>query len=128
MPLPEFTWDRRALQYRGPSGRFVSRAEVRAALDYAIRNEERAMRDLFLALRRGEMSVGEWHVAMRAELKALHLMSGALAKGGFAQLTQSDYGRIGNILKGQYQYLARFATQIADGLPLDGRALTRVGM
>lgn len=128
MPYPEFTWDAKAGQYRGPDGRFVSRSEVRAALDSALLKEQRTMRNLTLAMKRGEITVGEWHVAIRAELKAVHLMSSALAKGGFGQMTQADYGRVGQILRGQYGYLANFATDIAGGLPIDGRALSRVEM
>lgn len=129
MPSPEFTWDAKAGQYRGPGGKFISRREVRTALDTALRREQRTMRELTLKMKRGELTVGEWHVAMRAEIKSVHLMSAALAKGGFGQMTQGDYGRVGQILRGQYTYLAKFAQQIAfNGLPIDGRALRRVDM
>jgi hypothetical protein len=129
MPFPRFTWDRGSLRYRDAGGRFVSKADVRQALDDALRSIQREMRELTQQMRRGELSVGQWRVAMQESVKDVHLFSGALAKGGWGALTASDYGRIGRIVREQYGYLERFAIGIASNtVPLDGRVLTRVNM
>jgi hypothetical protein len=127
--LGDFTWDVRAQQYRGRSGRFVSRQEIRNALDRALNTAQGRVISLAEQLRTGTVSLAVWQTAMAEELKTLHLYSAAAAKGGWAQMTDTDYGRVGRILRDQYQYLRGFASDIAgekyrDGL--DGRFLNRV--
>lgn len=122
-----FTWDPRALQYRDAAGRFVSRAAVRDALDYALDNAER--RILFTAeeFRAGEITLAEWRAITAQSLKEIHLYSAAAAKGGWGQMTQADFGRVGQILRGQYQYLENLTTEIvAKVQKLDGRFLVRM--
>lgn len=59
---------------------------------------------------------------MRDAIKNIHLYSAAIAKGGWAQLTQADFGRVGKIVRSEYKYLERLASGIGDGsIPLDGR-------
>ena len=63
---------------------------------------------------------------MRDNLKSIHLTSGALAQGGWAQMSPADFGRVGTRLKEQYQFLGKFAREIEGGLPLDGNFRNRV--
>lgn len=128
MAFPSYTWDRSALRYRDAGGRFVSRAEVRQALDDALRSLRREMRETTQRMRAGELTVGEWRVQMQQAVKDVHLFSAALARGGWDQLTQRDFGRVGRIVRKQYGYLEKFAIAIADGLPLDGRVLVRTDL
>jgi hypothetical protein len=129
MPFPLYTWDRRAQRYRSASGTFVSARTVRQALDDALRSIRREMRATAQSMRRGEISVGQWRVAMEEAIKDVHLFSAALAKGGWGQMTQADYGRVGRVVRRQYGYLEDFALEVADGaIPLDGRVLNRVEM
>lgn len=129
MPFPLFTWDRLALRYRDSGGRFVSRREVRQALDDTLRSLRHEMRGITQDMRAGKLTVGEWHVAMRDAVKDVHLFSAALAKGGWDQLTQADYGRVGQIVRGQYGYLSDFAIGMAFGnVPTDGRVLVRTDL
>lgn len=124
-----FTWDRGAGRYRGPGGRFVSRKLVRVALDKTLENTGKRMNQLADDLRKGKVSLDEWLIGMRENVKAVHLYSTAAAKGGWDQLTQKDFGRVGRIVRDQYVYLDRFAADIAAGeLSLDGRFTTRVRM
>ncbi len=125
--LGDFTWDEAALQYRGRSGRFVSRQEIRHALDRAITQAQTRLIGLADQLRGGMLTVKQWQNMMADELKLLHLYSAAAAKGGWAQMTATDYGRVGRILRDQYQYLNGFAATVADAnYVLDGRFLARV--
>lgn len=124
-----FRWNEKAGRYVGPKGRFVSRLAVRHALDMALDARSAAMRALSGRLRAGEISVREWQTAMMADVKAVQLYGAASAKGGWAQLTQADFGRVGAHVKRQYEYLSRFAQQIASGeQPLDGVFLARADM
>lgn len=121
-----FRWNPFALRYVDDRGRFVSRADVRRAIDFAIRSQQRLMRRLAQDVRAGRITIQQWQRGMRAALKDIHIYSAAAARGGFAQLTARDYGGIGARLRTQYTYLDRFAGEIEAGLPLDGRFQQRV--
>lgn len=127
-PRSRYTWDSRTGQYRGPGGRFIPRREIREAMDKALDEAASRMRDMSDALRQGKMSLPKWQNAMRREMKNIHLWNAAGARGGWAQMSAADFGRLGPAMKRQYQYLERFAVQIEQGLPLDGRFLRRAEM
>lgn len=124
-----FQYNVRAARYVDPRGRFVPREQVRRALDAAIDASGRRVRALSDGLRSGGVTLDEWHLAMRSEVKAVHLYNAAAAKGGWGQMTPADYGRVGAVVRGQYAYLDRFAGEIAAGAQaLDGRMLQRAEM
>lgn len=125
-PRSRFKWDPSTGQYRRPNGRFVPRTEIRAVLDKAIDSGSSRIRDLGIALRDGRITQRAWAVEMKTTMKSMHLYSGAAAKGGWAQLTNAELGKIGAQLKDQYKYLDKFSAQLRTGLPLDGRFLSRV--
>jgi len=127
MPKPKiYQWNDRAGRYKGPDGRFVSFGTVRGHLDEVLDGAERDMLVLSGVLQTGGTTIEEWQLGMRDSLKSIHLASGALPQGGWSHLSQSDYGRIGVRIKEQYKFLGRFAKQIEEGLPLDGRFFNRV--
>lgn len=132
MPIPKgnYVWSERAGRYRNQStGRFVSGVEVRAAIDRAIEASAKRVNQLSISLKENRINLSEWQVKMMQELKAAHIANAAAARGGFAQLTQSDLGRIGAIIKEQLGYLGNFARQIESGeQKLDGRFLLRSQM
>lgn len=131
-----FRWDPVTARYRDARGRFLSRAAVRELLDDAL---EQAGRDVILLsnrLRVGEITLSAWQSEMARQVKSAAINQVALAKGGYDQLTQADYGRIGRWLgqglgssPGQYQLLRDFAAQIESGAQrLDGRLPLRARM
>lgn len=131
-----FTWNEAAGQYIGRDGRFVSRREIREAIDASIRNSQRTLRTLAESLRSGQITLAEFQTSMIREVKSAALSHAAAAKGGWAQMTQADYGRVGRFLRqgignqqGQYEYLARFIEDIESGRqPLNGAFLRRAEM
>lgn len=131
-----YLFDPRSLRYRSASsGRWVKATQVKGVVSSAQTRAAESVRAISEQLRRGEITVGQWKTAMREETKLSGLHALASSRGGFANLTQSDYGRLGQWLshgaaggKGQYQYLDAFAEQIKAGLPLDGRFLRRSQM
>lgn len=62
----------------------------------------------------GDLTIGAWEEAMRAELRQLHSSAAAIAKGGWDNMTSADWGRLGTPLREQYKYLHGFATTIAE--------------
>ncbi len=124
-----FTWDPSTQQYRRSNGRFVSRSEVRAALDKALDQEKVWARILAQDYRMGRITLMKWRQEMRDVVKSVHLFSAALARGGWAQITQADYGRIGSVVRGEYGYLERFATGLSNGsISTDGSFVDRANM
>jgi hypothetical protein len=116
MPVnPPFRWNAAAAQYVRANGRFVPRSDVRRAIDAALLAEEKRARSLAEDLRNGRITLDAWRTEMRDLIKTVQTYGAAAAKGGWAQLTQSDYGRIGQIVRSEYGFLEQFAQGIASG-------------
>lgn len=128
--FPEYGYNEAAGRYTEPkSGRFVSRVAVRDALDAAIDNSSKQVRALTEQLRAGTVSLADWQLGMAREVKSAHLASAALAKGGWAEMSPADFGRVGPLVKEQYRFLAGFAADVASGKQrLDGTLPRRAEM
>lgn len=127
---PEYIWNPPLRRYiDADTGRIVSNQQVRAALDAVILSAKQETRDLTKQLLDGKLALAEWQEQMAFNLKMQTLASFALAKGGWAQMTPSDWGRAGAELKKQYAYLQKFALDIQNGkISFDGRILTRADL
>lgn len=127
---PDYVWNDKLRRYQDvDTGRIVSNQQVRAALDAVILSAKQETRDLSKQLLDGKLTLVEWQEQMAFNLKMQALASAALAKGGWAQMTASDFGRVGAELKKQYAYLQRFALDIQNGkISFDGRILTRADL
>lgn len=111
------------------TGKFVSNATVREALESLMDLSALNMNSLTQQLIDGSISLASWQTSMMSEIKISHVASAALSQGGWAQMTQSDWGATGQLIRAQYDYLRNFANDIASGKqPLDGRALVRSDM
>lgn len=127
MPAPRsrFRWNDATGQYIGPDGRFVARAQIRLELDYALEQAGKRITLLAEQLRGNQIGLNAWRVAMRNEIRQVHLYSAAAAKGGWAQMNLTEYGRVGAVVRSEYAYLDRFAREIRRGYPLDGFFMQR---
>lgn len=123
----DYSFDPRAQRYRDETnGRFIAWREVRAQVDRVIDSGSDRLQALTERLVRGELSVADWMRGMGREIKSQNLLAAVAARGGWEQMTPSDFGRIGAKLRNEYGYLRRFAEQIARGeIPLDGRVVAR---
>lgn len=122
--MPEtsrYRWNQVAGRYISSDGRFVPFVEIRRYLDVTLDSYEARILSLAASMQSRGIGVAEWQVAMRDALKDIHLVSSALARGGWAQMSQADYDKVAQKLQFQYEKLERFARQIENGLPLDGR-------
>lgn len=123
---PDYRYNEAARRYINASGRFVSAGEIRGALDSTILNSRGNIDAICTQLQEGRISLAQWQTAMAQEIKVSHLASASAAKGGWAQMSQSDYGFTGSKIKAQYQYLNNFAKDIASGKQkLNGAFLRR---
>jgi hypothetical protein len=129
---PEYLWNESAAQYTNKrTGRFVSRRVIRDQLDKVVDASAENMVNLAKQLQAGEVSLAEWQVAMMQEIKTTHLASAAMQKGGWQQMTQADFGRVGRIVRREYRFLTgpqstSFVNQIVSGKQkLDGTLIRR---
>lgn len=128
-PRSNYRWNETAGRYIGPNGRFVSNASVRLEVDVAAQAASRNMQTISERLQAGDITVKEWQAGMMGEIKSLHTAEAAAARGGWDQMSQSDWGWTGREIRRQYDYLDRFAKEIESGKqPLNGRLLVRAGM
>lgn len=124
-----YRWNPTLKRYIGPNGRMVSQAQVRSALDQAIRAADGRARALASQLRGGSISLASWEREMRQLVKDVELYGASAASGGWAQLGQSQLGRVGSLVREQYERLHSFAADIASGKQkLDGALTNRAVM
>lgn len=120
-----WTWDPASRRYRASldgaealgqkPGTFVGQAKMLTLRDEFIDARKGHTNDLANQLATGAINLNQWTVAMRQEIKDNFICQYTLAHGGRNTLTQADYGRLGQMIKGQYQYLDNFAADIASG-------------
>jgi hypothetical protein len=129
-PTLGYTYDAKSYSYRhAGSGRFVSSSEVRRAIDGALDANAARMRGLADALRERRISLADWQTQMMREIKNVHLWGAALSRGGWSQMTPADYGRVGQRIRVQYEFLRKRAGAIATGAQaLDGSLNARAAL
>lgn len=123
---PEYAWNARLARYQNPeTGRVVSTAQVRRALERAITAQQNRAQALGQQLRNGTITTRAFDVGMREVVKNTQLFSAAAAKGGWAQMDARAYGQVGQRVREQYAYLGQFRDELRAGLPRDGLAVRR---
>lgn len=124
--VPEFRWNAAANRYIASNGQFVKVERIRGALDAFITGTVDAIETASNKLIAGEISLAQWQGEMMLHIKNANLAGGALEGGGWFNLSQADFGRMGQKIRGEYEYLRNFANQIESGAqPLNGRLTSR---
>lgn len=125
-----YDWSGAVARFRDPdTGRWITRVQVRAWLDKFIAASQANIQDASTSYREGTIALDAWQAIIRDEIKDSHLMAEALARGGWNQLTQADFGRVGQRVREQYKYLGAFTEQMRSGdARLDGAFLARAKM
>lgn len=124
-----YRWNEVAGRYVNASGQFVRFADVRDALDVVTEASGQRMHSLTQQLVDQQVSLAEWQLGMMEEIKVAHTAAAASARGGWAQMSASDWGAAGRMIREQYDYLRNFAREIASGKQaLDGRVLVRADL
>ncbi len=100
---PRYRYNETAGRYIGKDGRYVPQVKVVRAVERQIAATEKRMLGLSERLQNEEIDLQEWRKGILDELKTLHLANAAAAKGGWAQMTPADYGRVGGKLARQYE-------------------------
>ena len=130
--LPGYVWDTRMQggRYRtiddaGKLGKLVSRDDIVGLVrDLSDKTAER-FGNLARDAVNGVITPADFQEAMTGELRSLYNSTSALGAGGWNQLGPAEWGRNGQILKGEYTHLAGFAQDIADGKLTEAQAAAR---
>lgn len=65
----------------------------------------------------GKIPLSDWVLSMRQEIKISYIEQYLLGKGGRNNMTQADWGRVGNAIRRQNEYLQRFANDLMNKQP-----------
>ena len=63
----------------------------------------------------GKINLPAWQKAMAKEVKDSRIIGAIVGRGGRAQMTQADWGRVGARLREEYRFLNDFALEIKAG-------------
>lgn len=96
-------------------GTFVSQVKMLSLRDEYITARKDNTNALANQLAKGDITLNQWTQSMRQEVKDNFINQYMLAHGGRNSMTQADWGRVGQMVRGQYEYLNAFADQIASG-------------
>ena len=113
--LPDYRWNQAAGRYISSNGQFVSGTVIRSELDKVLDKITENSLLLTDQYRQGLIDGRSWQIQIMQNIKQVHLISGAMEKGGWAQLSQSDFGRIGSLIKREYGWFNGLIKQLESG-------------
>jgi hypothetical protein len=128
-PNPGFGWNANAGRYVDmATGRFMPRDAVFDIVDQSIETFKLETKNFIAGVIDRRVPIEVLHRAAIQEIKLAHLESYAAGRGGWAQMTQSDYGRIGQMLRQEYGYLRGFMEDIQAGLLSEAQIKARMDL
>lgn len=126
MPTPEITYNPKAGRYvYADSKRFVPKAVIQHLVATEQQQLGVRLQGVTRLLATGKIDLPTWQTRFADTLKAAHLRLAALAAGGKTGLSPQHYGATGYQLAKQYEYLDRFARQLAAGQVSVAQAMRR---
>jgi hypothetical protein len=115
--LPGFSWDDKLRNYvDNDTGRMVKRSDITDLLRDTTKASEDRMAQLGSKFANNDISPRAFYEAMQQEIKLATNTNAALAKGGWAQLTQADRDANEAQIRQEYARLWQFARDKQDGL------------
>jgi hypothetical protein len=109
------TYSKARNEYRTGSGNPIGRDKLLAARDAIVKDTERklvALTEKFIA---GKINLPEWQVGFKNIIKPAHTLAAGVAMGGKEAMTVSDWSRVGQKLRIQYERLFQFGLQVEQG-------------
>ena len=97
------------------TGRIVSTNTVLSVMEGQIEQARGNIRGICEQLANEQINLAQWQTAMKDEMRSIHTKTAALSKGGWAQMSQADWGALGRISRDQYAFLENFAKEIYEG-------------
>lgn len=116
--LPGYAWDDKARRYVNlTTGRYTAAKEINGLLLSITEKASDTMAALARGVAGGKLTSREFYEAMQSTLRQAYNANAALARGGWQQMTQADWGRNGHQLRIQYEALRNFCNEIRAGQP-----------
>ena len=113
---PLFIWDNAVKRFRKRgSQRFISFDDVETLRDEYIEQERAINDDLARRLFNKEITIRQWVDEMQGNIRRVSSIMYMIGRGGRFQMTQRDWGILGQYLRGQYGFINRFAQDIING-------------
>lgn len=133
-----WSWDSASRRYRvtaegaatlnQTAGTFIGQKKMLDFREQIIVSSKERVNGLSAQLGKGDINLNQWTLAMRQEIKDNFINQYMLAHGGRNTMSQADWGRVGQMVRNQYQYLDRFATDIAGGRYNESAVASRARM
>jgi hypothetical protein len=115
-------------RYRAENGRFMSKKAVEALVDSRISRLSKQLRQFTRMLADGQITLDQWQQSTREALKAAHVQAAIIGNGGRANMTATDWGKVGARLSSEYKFLEGFARDLLAQKASTPMALARIGM
>lgn len=123
-----WSYDRNTGRYRDERGKFLSQASVQKLVDGRIDKLEASLKRFTRMLSNGSITLDQWQGSVRAAIKAAHIQAAIIGHGGKAGMGSAEYGRVGQRLRLEYDFLANFASDLLGGRVSAPMALARIGL
>lgn len=124
-----WVWDNASHRYRNTAtGQYIGQRQMTELRDQFASAKREAAVDLAADLASGSKSVQEFEVEFRREIKTAFVDQYVLGKGGRNNMTQSDWGAVGRMVRDQYAYAHDFARDIAEGKLSQAQIAQRAGL
>lgn len=106
-------WVPAQARYRdSETGRFVSRSTVLGYLRESMDAAGNEVKLLVAKAKNSEVSVADFSTLFRREIQDEFIRQYIAGRGGLGSMTQSDWGRVGRLLRDQYKYAKGFEADI----------------
>lgn len=123
-----WSYDHNTGRYRDERGKFLSQASVQKLVDGRIDKLEASLKRFTRMLSNGSITLDQWQGSVREAIKAAHIQAAIIGHGGKAGMGSAEYGRVGQRLRLEYDFLANFASDLLGGRVSAPMALARIGL
>jgi hypothetical protein len=129
--LGRYVYDRRTLNFRDlRTGRLVSRDNVNAMVDFRIKEGINRLNEMADGVMTGSTPYGiaDLQRATAIEIRNMQVQLAAMGKGGRANMTPADWGKVGATLREEFKYLNGFMAELSAGNLTEGQVRNRLRM
>lgn len=123
-----WSYDRNTGRYRDERGKFLSQASVQKLVDGRIDKLEASLKRFTRMLGDGAITVDQWQESVREAIKTAHIQAAIIGHGGKAGMGSAEYGRVGQRLRLEYDFLRNFASDLLGKRVSIPMALARIGL
>jgi hypothetical protein len=109
------SYDKGRREFRTAKGKPIAQSKIDAARDVIVKDTERKLIAITEQFKAGKISLEEWQLGFRNIIKPAHTLAAGIAMGGKEAMTVADWGRVGKLLRVQYERLFRMALQAEQG-------------